>query len=563
VRPAEDEWVLARLQEAAQEAMESGAPTTAADLLNRALSEPPCAARRIGLLRQTALAEASAGQEAAFAHLDEALTRACGSRERSEIALEAAQAYAALFRWTDAVNLMVRALAELSNADETLRVRLQSELVVCGLHDARCAAHVAPVLQRLCSVSPEQNFGESVAVAKGMAAALAGRPAEEIAIPLESALSHESSPTTNWDTRAALLWSLVTAERFKIVEAALGPMLAEVHRSGSARGLIAIYSTLGLLKLRLGALPEADSAARVALRVLQEGDFWPGLPFAATVLADVAVEAGDLDEAESLLALMPHSEWPAGVGTVLIPATRGRLRLAQGRPAEALDDFKVCAAMFSPEAWGAEIVGYVHARAGVALALLRLGDRASARDLAQTELAEAKRFGARRALGIASRIAGLAEGGEEGLALLARSVDALRASPARLERAHSLAELGAMLRRAGHRAAAREPLTEALDLAARCGARPLAANVREELKALGARPRREWRTGLEALSPRELHVARLAAQGRSNREIAHQLYVTLKTVEGHLARAFTKLGIERRGELGHLLEREKTRVPTL
>jgi DNA-binding NarL/FixJ family response regulator len=49
--------------------------------------------------------------------------------------------------------------------------------------------------------------------------------------------------------------------------------------------------------------------------------------------------------------------------------------------------------------------------------------------------------------------------------------------------------------------------------------------VREELKATGARPWRERRTGLEALSPRELHAVRLAAKGRSNREIAHQLYV--------------------------------------
>ena len=72
------------------------------------------------------------------------------------------------------------------------------------------------------------------------------------------------------------------------------PMLAQVERCGSARGFVAAYSTLGLLKLRLGALPEADAAARVALRVMQEGDFAPGMAFAATVLADVAVEAGEL-----------------------------------------------------------------------------------------------------------------------------------------------------------------------------------------------------------------------------------------------------------------------------
>ena len=56
---------------------------------------------------------------------------------------------------------------------------------------------------------------------------------------------------------------------------------------------------------------------------------------------------------------------------------------------------------------------------------------------------------------------------------------------------------------------------------------------------------------------------RLAVDGRSNREIAHELYVTLKTVEGHLSRAYTKLGIEGRGQLPRALEGKKTRVPTL
>jgi DNA-binding CsgD family transcriptional regulator len=118
------------------------------------------------------------------------------------------------------------------------------------------------------------------------------------------------------------------------------------------------------------------------------------------------------------------------------------------------------------------------------------------------------------------------------------------------------------LRRSGHRTAARGPLAEALDLAAHCGARGLAARAREELKACGARPRNEWRTGVEALTPRELRVARLAAEGRTNREIAQALYVTLKTVEGHLARVYAKLNIGSRSELRQGLEGEKTRVPT-
>jgi ATP/maltotriose-dependent transcriptional regulator MalT len=371
-----------------------------------------------------------------------------------------------------------------------------------------------------------------------------------------------------------LLWALVTAERFHLVETALEPMLAAVHRSGSARGFIATYSTLGLLKLRLGALPDAETAARVALRVMQESDFAPGLAFAVTVLADVAVEAGDFEEAEALLALLPQQGWPSGVGTVLIPAARGRLRLAQGRPKEALADFRTCAAMFSPDIWGTDMrdAGYLHARTGAALALLRLGDRKGAQETAHAELADVRVFGTPRALGIALRTAGLAQEGERGLELLEESVTVLRNSPALLERAHSLAELGAALRRSGRRMAAREPLAEALDLAARCGARPLAARAREELRAAGARPRREWRTGLEALTPSELRVVRLVAEGRTNREIAHELYVTLKTVEGHLSRAYTKLDISGRGQLSKILAGtdlraggagEKTRVPTL
>jgi len=136
-------------------------------------------------------------------------------------------------------------------------------------------------------------------------------------------------------------------------------------------------------------------------------------------------------------------------------------------------------------------------------------------------------------------------------------------SYAALELAHSLTELGAALRRAGERTAGREALGEALELAVRCGGRRLAGRAREELKATGARPRREWRTGVESLTPSELRIVRLAAEGRTNREIAHELYVTLKTVEGHLSRAYSKLGIEGRGALPDVLGREKTGVSTL
>ena len=144
-----------------------------------------------------------------------------------------------------------------------------------------------------------------------MASVLAGRPAHEAATLLEAALASTTS-VESWDTRAALLWTLVTTERFESVDTALQSVLGDVHRSGSARGLIVVYSTLGLLKLRLGALPEADAAARVALRVLLDGDFAPGLPFASTVLSEVALEAGDSSRPRHFSIWCPRrTGWPA------------------------------------------------------------------------------------------------------------------------------------------------------------------------------------------------------------------------------------------------------------
>jgi DNA-binding CsgD family transcriptional regulator len=353
----------------------------------------------------------------------------------------------------------------------------------------------------------------------------------------------------------------MTCERFELVESALPDMLAEARAVGSARGLIATYSALGFLKLRLGSLAEADPALRIASQALREGDFGAGLAVVA-ILADVAVEAGDLEEADALLMFDGEEGWPANTVTVLVPAARGRLRLAQGRAAEALVEFERCLEMLASFGMGPLDTAYVQARAGAAMALMALGDGDRSQELADVALEEARVFAAPRYLGVALRVAGLTRGRNDGLELLDQSVAALRESPALLERAHSLAALGGALRRAGRRAEARAPLAEALDLAAHCAARPLTARTREELRATGARPRREWRTGVEALTPSELRVARLAADGQTNREIAHGLYVTPKTIEGHLARTYTKLGIAGRAELRDALAGEKSRVPT-
>ena len=133
------------------------------------------------------------------------------------------------------------------------------------------------------------------------------------------------------------------------------------------------------------------------------------------------------------------------------------------------------------------------------------------------------------------------------------AAEAVERSPARYERALSLTEYGAALRRTGRRREAREPLRDALELADRCGARRTAARAREELLATGARPRRIARSGVDALTPSERRVARLAAGGRTNKEIARELFVTVRTVETHLSHVYEKLDLNAREGLAAVL----------
>src|SRR3712207_5054417 len=82
-----------------------------------------------------------------------------------------------------------------------------------------------------------------------------------------------------------------------------------------------------------------------------------------------------------------------------------------------------------------------------------------------------------------------------------------------------------------------------------CQGTKLAERAHEELVAAGARPRRLQFSGRDSLTASERRVADLAASGMGNREIAQTLFVTIKTVENHLARAYSKLGINRRDQL--------------
>jgi DNA-binding CsgD family transcriptional regulator len=272
---------------------------------------------------------------------------------------------------------------------------------------------------------------------------------------------------------------------------------------------------------------------------------------AAGILVGALVERGELEAAARALA--PVDAWAEapGMGPAKLRLARARQRMAQGLPKEGLADLiavgDVCtrSSVHSPSIlpWRSE----------AAAAHLLLGDRDAALELAEDDLARSRAFGTPRALGVALRATGLATGGRRGEARLREAVAVLAGADARVELIRAETDLGAHLRRANRRAEAREHLRAALDAAHRAGAGTLAARAETELRATGARPRSVVLTGLDSLTPSERRVAQLAHDGMTNREIAQSLFVTARTVEGHLTHVFRKLGISTREGLAEAL----------
>ena len=259
---------------------------------------------------------------------------------------------------------------------------------------------------------------------------------------------------------------------------------------------------------------------------------------------------GELDEAERVhaTAFKPDKSIPI-CGYY---ALRARIHLARGRTLEAVDDARRQLELEALRGWKQTF--REPSRATLVTALAEAGRVDEATALADAELALAR---ARELHGVEAQLlvarARLALVREDELAQLVAAVAAARRSPSALALAEALGALGAALRRAGRRSEAREPLREARELALRVGAKGLEARVHEELVIAGARPQRVAVAGVDGLTPSERRVAELAASGRRNREIAEELFVTLKTVEVHLGRAYGKLGINSRSQLAALM----------
>jgi len=555
--PAGDRWVVERLVAAARAAGKQGALESEAVFLRRALAEPPPPGDRPALLLDLGMAEASAGLADWPEHLQQAVDAAPDPAAAAEAALVLAHALSGAQRYAEAVEVLDRAAATLGAPRSELGLQLEAAAVIAEFNDPATMPPVSP--RRV--ILRERAADDPAAPAELLAAAafisvLENEPAEGAAELASRALqAGDSAPrgsrgrqwvsSIGWFSEIAftLLWS----ERYAQLRPLLDGSIAQARAAGDSTRLAMGLAVRSWLALRRGELSSAEADARTALAAIE----LPAPPMFRVLngasLLQALIERGELDEAEQALAPLDSEAESGSLVSPPLRFARGRLRVAQGRVAEGLDDILAVGALLTRSLVISP--GALPWRSEAAFAYLALGDHEAAERLANEELELAQAFGAPRALGEALRAAGVVAGGDRGASLLREAIEAFERAGARLERTRALADLGAMLRRRNRRTEARELLREALDAAHRAGARPLAEYAETELRATGARPRRVVLTGLDSLTASERRIAELAGEGLTNREIAQTLFVTARTVEGHLTSVFRKLQVSSRDEL--------------
>jgi len=512
------------------------------------------------------VAEWRTGRPDAIAHLEQARAVA-GQDFRTLIAACAALAlpYAESDRAERAIEVLQQATAVVGDRKERLALTerlgtiepepvrdarlaliLQSAIVLVGLMNERTApaalARAEELRTRLNAIADPPVH---VLATLAYYATRTNRAAEAQELA-ELALACEPYPPP-LDISAVLIVTLTIVERYDALQRLCDDLLAAARRHGAIQATVAILVSRASSLCDRGALADAEADARW---VLERADAVHRVHAVSEVIR-VLTERDMIDQAEDELERLGDPRPSRSDELIRFLIARGRLRAAQGRLQEALDDFVECGQRCEP--LGRRTLSAVPWRSEAALIHVALGNAADASRLAGEQLELARTFSLPRTLGISLRTAGLVESGERGIELLREAVGTLERSESPLELARAQADYGAALRRAGRRVQARAELERALDLAHRCGARRIANRARAELITAGAKPRRDAITGRDALTVSELRVARLAAEGLTNREIAQALFITTKTAKAHLNRIYRKLDISRRSQLGDAL----------
>jgi DNA-binding CsgD family transcriptional regulator len=186
-------------------------------------------------------------------------------------------------------------------------------------------------------------------------------------------------------------------------------------------------------------------------------------------------------------------------------------------------------------------------------AAIRAGKPSTARSALERLADRALASGTALAAGLLARSQALLATSTGAESLYQEAIEHLRkaAETAQVARAHLL--YGEWLRRQRRRRDAREQLRTARDMFDAMGFAAFAQRSRGELLATGERASRRTGEATERLTPQEMQVARLVAEGCSNRQVAAQLFISPNTVEYHLQKVFRKVGVSSRTQLARTL----------
>ncbi|HVN12699.1 MAG TPA: AAA family ATPase [Kineosporiaceae bacterium] len=542
------------LRAAAERALQQGSADIAVAYLTRAHDERIDAATGLEILIELGKAEQRTNADDAASHLAAAIARIEDPERRGELILEHARARFFSGRPREAIRELEDALGPLrGDGHEDLAERLQAELIGAAWWEPD-THRIAAV--HLAAIDPQRlhgGLGSDLLLAS--LATYTCRQGRDRARALDHARSSLASGRLEIGAAGAYAYATTTLLFAGCFDDALSHF-AKAVTAARRRGDVVHLAALSLIwRGRTHALKGRLAAAAVDLReafdLAREHAVDVAVPYIAGFLADVLREQGDVQGAVEVIdsASLPQ-DLPQNTHLMFFRLARARLRLVRGSTEQALHEATAIGETVA--AVPSDNPAVIPWRAVAAEALRQLDRVDLAVHLAEENLALALRWGADYAVGGALCALGRVDeaGAEE---RFRRAVATLAASPATLEYARAVIELGACLRRGNHRIEARAHLRSGVDLAEDLGARALADRANAELAACGARPRQHRRTGADALTASERRVAQLAAQGMTNKDIAQALFVTVKTVELHLSNAYRKLDISSRREIGRAL----------
>ncbi|OWA05209.1 helix-turn-helix transcriptional regulator [Streptomyces sp. CS113] len=541
-------WALRVLRDAVTVAVHDARPGDAVRYLRRALDEPLTDDLRQRLLTELGSLEyASADTPAAIARLAEAQHLPADPRNRVRTAVALGTALAGRGEIRTAMEVLRRTEGRLSEHPGLART-VQTATALLSDEDLATRQEVYRWLSETGRVSPELvgTAGQALLVRYAATAALIS--ADEAMARVRDLLAQPTDPLAEpflLGTAAAVAqWADELDEAERLVERGLaGQHPALLHPMQHA-----------LLNTRADIVASRGDHARVLALAADPG---PGTgPTNRDAHALMAlVHTGRTDEALRHADRFDLREAPENWELNRYLYARGVLRAATGDPAGALHDFLECGRRQAAR----EVISPVVTpwRTAVAECRLALGGGPEALALATEELRLARVWGTPRTVGRALRVLGTATGGRRGLELAEEAVRILRDAPADTdtELIPALLAQGRQLLDAGERGRARARLREAAELAERKGALRWLTLAGQALREGGARSPVASRTGADALTGSERRIAELAADGRTNTEIADLLHLARRTVETHLTSTYRKLRIRRRTELPGALTR--------